>query len=876
MPLLPGAKLDGYEVLGLLGSGGMGEVYRARDPVLKREVAIKVLPSFVSRDPDRLRRFEQEAQAAAALNHPNILAVHRFGVFEGAPYLVSELLVGDTLRQQLGRGPLLVRKAIDYGVQIAHGLAAAHDKGIVHRDLKPENLFVTKEGRIKILDFGLAKLIQPPTTSDGDMPTLTHQTIPGLVMGTVGYMSPEQVRGKGVDHRTDIFAFGAVLYEMLCGVRAFHRGTDVEIMTAILNDDPPTISQVLPTAPPGLQRVVHRCLEKNPEQRFQSASDLAFALEALSESGTSSGVAVTAPGRRWPQRALAWSGGLIGVAALVVVFYSHRASREGHSGLRLTHRQVTFVGDAYSPAISPDGRSVAYVTRTGTEQKLMLQDLSGGPNLELLHGQHLDGPTWSLDGSKLMLYVTSSQGEKGIFVISRLGGAPRLVARGTYGCWVPDGAQLVTSAENPEFGIRLVNISTGEEKHIPAPGYQWLVGLACSAKTGMLLLLTQTADKNQIWSMKLDGTEQRKLIEAESGITIRSAVWSPAGDAVYYLRQEGDTTELIRLPVSDQSREASVLLSGLETGDYFTLSADGSQLAYTRSQSYSNLWLVELPAPGSAAEVREKPLTSGTLSYHAPVISPDSRSVAFTIGSDTKGNVYKMAVDGGEPVQLTSFEAVGTWSPAWSPDGGRIAFISSQGGTPKVWVVNAEGGAARRLDKTDDTYSNHFLAWSPSPDILYAKKDMHNLRRLNVETQEESPLLPEDARGWLTRKPVFSPDCKKIATYWNRKESSGAWLITLENFSTSLLYPFVVPFGWSSDGKFVYAFSNPGDFGGGREILQIKLGDPKKPRSVITMPGELNGGTVSPDGRKIIVSVGEEKSDVWLLKDFDPQTVRVE
>jgi serine/threonine protein kinase len=207
MPLATGSKLDGYEIVGLLGSGGMGEVYRARDSALKREVAIKVLPSFVSRDPDQLRRFEQEAQAAAALNHPNILAVHRFGVFEGAPYLVSELLEGSTLRELLRHGAIPIRKAIEYGVQIAHGLAAAHDKGIVHRDLKPENLFVTKDGRVKILDFGLAKLTQHQSDSDGSAQTLTAGTDPGLVMGTAGYMSPEQVRGQPVDHRTDIFAF---------------------------------------------------------------------------------------------------------------------------------------------------------------------------------------------------------------------------------------------------------------------------------------------------------------------------------------------------------------------------------------------------------------------------------------------------------------------------------------------------------------------------------------------------------------------------------------------------------------------------------------------------------------------------------------------
>ena len=346
MQLAAGTKLDSYEVLGLLGVGGMGEVYRARDVVLKRDVAIKVLPSFVSRDPDRLHRFEQEAQAAAALNHPNILAVYQFGVFDGAPYLVSELLEGSTLRQVLQRGPPPVRKTIDYAVQIAHGLAAAHEQGIVHRDLKPENLFVTKDGRIKILDFGLAKLMQ--TQPDSDAPTMTRGTDPGMLMGTAGYMSPEQVRGKAVDHRTDIFAFGAILYEMLTGTRAFHRPTSAETMSAILNDDPPAISQLVQTTPPGLQRVVHRCLEKNPEQRFHSASDLSFALEALPESDRVPAVAASgAPGQRRRSKVLIWSGGVVAVLTLAAAAYLVIASRNSVPPLRVSeYTQITHDGHA--------------------------------------------------------------------------------------------------------------------------------------------------------------------------------------------------------------------------------------------------------------------------------------------------------------------------------------------------------------------------------------------------------------------------------------------------------------------------------------------------------------------------------------------------
>jgi len=324
--LTSGTKLGEYEVKSLLGSGGMGEVYRARDSRLGRDVAIKVLP-LLATDSDRLRRFEQEARAAAALNHPNILAVFQMGTYEGAPYLVSELLEGETLREQLKRGPLSVRKAIEYGVQIAHGLAAAHEKGIVHRDLKPENLFVTRDGRVKILDFGLAKLTQPRSSSDSAT-KLTQVTEPGVVMGTVGYMAPEQVRGQTTDHRADIFAFGATLYEMLAGKRAFQKPTSADTMSAILNEDPPGISQATGNIPQALQRVVHRCLEKNPEQRFQSASDLAFALDALSDSQGSAHVATTARANisareRWKI--------IVPVTLLVllvgVYFYFHRAPK---------------------------------------------------------------------------------------------------------------------------------------------------------------------------------------------------------------------------------------------------------------------------------------------------------------------------------------------------------------------------------------------------------------------------------------------------------------------------------------------------------------------------------------------------------------------
>jgi len=403
--LMPGAKLGDYEVQRLLGSGGMGEVYRARDTRLARDVAIKVLPAFLSQDPDRLRRFEQEARAAAALNHPNILAVFQMGTYECAPYLVSELLEGSTLREQLVRGAMPLRKAIDCGVQIARGLSAAHEKGIVHRDLKPENLFVAKDGRAKILDFGLAKLVQRRTTFDDSTITANSGTQPGVVMGTIGYMSPEQVRGNAADNRDDIFAFGAILYEMLTGKRAFQKPTSAETMSATLNEDPPGISQLASSTPLALQRIVHRCLEKNPGQRFQSASDLAFALEALSDSGVQSAIAPVQPERlekrKWwyaTATAITLLALASGVGTLWFARSAHKASEPTVTVVPLT----TYPGFQRDPSFSPDGNQVAFAWEGYKQDNVdVYVKLIGtnGPPLRLTTDAMPDySPAWSPDG----------------------------------------------------------------------------------------------------------------------------------------------------------------------------------------------------------------------------------------------------------------------------------------------------------------------------------------------------------------------------------------------------------------------------------------------------------------------------------------------
>src|SRR5213592_439552 len=360
MTLAAGGKLGPYEILAPLGAGGMGEVYRARDSRLGREVAIKVLPGSFCKDPDRLRRFEQEARAASQLNHPNIVTVHDFGTYEDAPYAVQELLEGETLRERLRTGALPASKAVDYGIQVARGLAAAHEKGIVHRDLKPENLFLTSDDRLKILDFGLAKLAvaEGPAAEQNGLPTATQATAAGIVMGTLGYMSPEQARGQTVDQRADIFALGAILYEMLSGASAFKRGSSADTMSAILKEDPPELPSGS-KVPPALDRIVRRCLEKQPNQRFQDASDVAFALEALS--GTAShlvdAAVQTRPSSRWTHRLVPALALMAAVA--IGALAGRRLFRSEAPQPKFT--AVTFRrGAVFNARFSPDGNDIYY------------------------------------------------------------------------------------------------------------------------------------------------------------------------------------------------------------------------------------------------------------------------------------------------------------------------------------------------------------------------------------------------------------------------------------------------------------------------------------------------------------------------------------
>ena len=481
MALAPGTILGQYEIRSPLGAGGMGEVYRAHDTRLDREVAIKVLPESLTSDPDRLRRFEQEASDRGAESSQHSCRLPD-GDRGNVSYMVAELLDGETLRERLRRGPVPLRKAIDYAVQIAHGLAAAHDKGITHRDLKPENLFVTKDGRVKILDFGLAK-VGPSKDSSGLEATQSIETEPGMVMGTVGYMSPEQVRGKTADHRSDIFAFGTILYEMVTGKATFRKPTSAETMTAILNEEPPSISQIAPASPPGLQRVVHRCLEKSPEQRFQSASDMAFALDALSDSTVTTSTGSHAPvGTGWTRRQKLFAG-IAGITVLALGGLAYLLLRPQPAPKVSNYVQLTHDGK-YKFLVGTEGSRLYYAVASPEYQGMEEMSTAGGEPKKL---PNLAPPGFyplglSPDGSALLaVEEQAGVGNGQIWSLPLFGGSPRRLgdAIGRGAALSPDGKLLAY------------------------------------------------ANRSELFLAKADGTDIHKLVTMGDPAVIYETVWSP-------------------------------------------------------------------------------------------------------------------------------------------------------------------------------------------------------------------------------------------------------------------------------------------------------------------------------------------------------------
>ena len=730
MSLDAGAKLGPYEIVAPLGAGGMGEVYRARDTRLGRDVAVKILPASLSADAERLRRFEQEARAAGVLNHPGITAVFDVGTHENAPFLVQELLEGETLRGALAGGRLPARQAIDYAIQIARGLAAAHDKGIVHRDLKPENVFLTRDGRVKILDFGLAKLTGAGEAGSGtSLPTAAPGTEAGVVMGTLGYMSPEQVRGRPADARSDIFSFGVILHEMLAGARPFRGDSAADTMSAILREDPPELSATSPGIAPGLERVVRHCLEKNPEQRFQSAQDLAFDLEALS---TTSATRVEALGLGGPRRfSRARVPALVG-AALVAGLLGGWLLWRPEPAAPVTYQRLTFRrGPLASARFAPDGQTIVYAAAwDGAREPQLFSTRKESP--ESLAMALRSGQVVSVSRSGDMLLLALRRRAAGFARIGTLAQAPLAgsAARDLLedvgdADWAPDGSSLAV-VRAPGWHYRLEfpagtvlyettgwishpRVSpTGEEvAFLDHPvfgddrGSVAIVGRAGSKKTltedwASTQGLAWSASGKEIWFTASAGGISRALYAVSPSGGLRQVAAAPGGMLLQDVSRDGRVLfvqENVRLgllallPGETEARDISSLDWGLGS----ILSEDGQTLAYTEEG--------EGGGPGYSVYLRQLDGSPAVRlgEGEARAISPDGKWVLATLIRTSPVQMVLLPTGAGAPRTLPE-DSISHDDAAFLPDGRGILFVGREPGRPsRVFVQDLDGGAARAV-----------------------------------------------------------------------------------------------------------------------------------------------------------------------------------
>jgi Tol biopolymer transport system component len=681
----------------------MGEVYRARDTRLGRDVALKILPESFASDRERLRRFEQESQAVAALNHPNILAIHDVGQYDGLPFLVSELLEGESLRVAIDRGALPQRKAIDYGAQIAQGLAAAHAKDIVHRDLKPENLFLTKDGRIKILDFGLAKPAKKPSAAgpDSDGVTLTSsQTAAGMVVGTASYMAPEQVRGESVDARTDIFSFGAVLFEMLSGRRAFRRNTSAETMTAVLKDDPPEWTDSEHPVAPALDRIVRRCLEKSPEQRFQSAKDLAFALEALSGTSQTSAARTIVTARRKPFAV--GVAALFGIAAIAGAYFA--GTRSG--GVKnVNFERLTFQrGYVRGARFTPDGQSVIYSAAW-----------EGRP-YEVFNSRIGDHHARSLDLKSAMVVGVSAAGDVAVLTnvqrspesnwmqvgtlarVSESGGAAREILEDVWDADVSrDGKQF--AVVRSVGGSRQLEYPIGKAL-FKTNGYISHPRISPDGKLVAFLEHPLFGDDRGFLDF-VDASGNTKRLTSESQAA-EGVAWSSDGTEVWYAATLAETHQeraVIAVTLSGKSRMVFMVPGYSVVWD---VAADGRLLMSNESISGAQM----VASPSNSPERDVSALGWGTYG----VLSADGKTVVFGEVGPASGNDYLVffrRLDGSAAVEIGEGSCIGA-----TPDGRyAIAFLPSQ--PTKLRILPTAAGETRTLDIAPVQADRYLISWMP-------------------------------------------------------------------------------------------------------------------------------------------------------------------
>jgi serine/threonine protein kinase/Tol biopolymer transport system component len=854
MALSAGSRLGPYEILSPIGAGGMGEVYRARDPRLGRDVAIKVLPASFSRDADRLKRFEQEARAAGVLNHPNITGVYDIGTAsDGAPYVVQELLEGETLRSELAAGRFSPRRAIECAVQIAQGLAAAHEKGIVHRDLKPENLFVTREGRLKILDFGLAKLTQAEgSPSATNVPTATE---PGVVMGTLGYMSPEQIKAKPADARSDIFAFGAILYEMLSGNRPFRGDSAGETMAAILKEDPPELSVTNQNITPGLERIVRHCLEKNPERRFQSASDIAFDLEALS--------GVSAPRPAPSLTAARWRRPVLTAAAAVAIALAgllagrqiwKSSSVSAPTFHRLTYRR----GYVRSARFAPDGHSIFFSANwDGAETPQLFTarlDNPGALSLDLPMGYV---ESISRSGEMLILsdlLFSVGYAHRGMLRVAPLaGGAARDVAEDVVGAdWSPDGKSMAL-VRAPGWRHRL-EFPAGKVLYEPAGG--WISHPRVSPRGDAVAFLDHPQFGDDAGAVALIDRSGKKTTLAGGFSSVQGLAWSASGDEIWFTAADTGSGRALRAVTrSGRQRLLSRSPGVLTLGD---ISPEGRVLLAHASE---RIGIVGLLADG-----KERDLSWLDWS-RAGMISDDGASLVFTEEGEGGGagySVFLRKMDGSPALRLGEGEGL-----AVSRDG-KWVLSALVGHEPAPLVLLPTGiGEPRPLPKDSINHDSVSAAFLPDGRrIVFTGSEAGHGRRAwiqDLDGRKARPITPEGVVGT-----VLSPDGKVIAA---RGPDQKVALYPLDGGApvpVEGLDPNDLPLRFTDDQRFLFVTHDTRqnvtariyriELATGRRELwkEFSMRDP-------TGVSRIGGTSITPDGKTVVFSYGQRLSDLYVV-----------
>jgi serine/threonine protein kinase len=885
-----GRTIAHYAFLEKLGEGGMGVVYKARDSHLDRFVALKVLPADKLADAERKRRFVQEAKSASALNHPNIITIHDISEADGTTFIVMEYVAGKALADLIPRHGMRLGEALKHAVQIADGLAAAHAAGIVHRDFKPGNVMVGSDGRVKVVDFGLAKLADRGAVSEdevtawaGDRP----RTAEGLVVGTAAYMSPEQAEGKSVDARSDIFSFGAVLYEMLTGRRAFQGDSQASTLAAVLRAEPRPASQVVEGLPAETDRVISRCLRKDPERRFQGMADLKVALQELKEESDSGSLVAPTRARRTARTGWIWAVGALGVLVLLVASIRYLRPTAVTPPPPLTSVPLTTdPGEETAPSFSPDGNQVAF-QRTPEQEApdIYLKLIGGGPPLRLTKDPAPDRfPAWSPDGLSIA-FVRGGMGERSedhtqILLIPALGGPERRLGEisptitaplsplGPYLAWLPDGKSLVTfddPAPGQPTGLCVLSVASGEKRFLttPPPNTSDVHPAVSPDGRSVAFVRAATLGASHLYVLALsaDGRaagEPRRLDLPAAAVA--SPAWTPDGREIV-CRAGGAYLGDSRLWVvpATGSGEPRPLATG-ENGSEPAVSRRGNRLVYSVLRDDSDIWRVDLA--GRGAGVREEKLIASTRSDITPQYSPDGSKIAFSSERSGHSEIWICDSDGANPVQVTT---LGTYSgtPRWFPDGRRIVFDSQTEGQADLYVVETAGGAPRRL--TDDPGAD--VVPSVSADgkwVLFASTRTGRFEIWQVPADGRQAVQVTRQGGFM---PFGSRDTKTIYFQRPGAAENDLWSVPAAGGEEKRLLGPLFNFGYSVTGDGIF-FIGPGAQGGG--LLQFFDFARGAARKVAEIPGQTRVGlSVSPDRRYALVTKNASLgSDLMLVENF--------